>query len=98
MSEGGDEDPDARLRRLEAELDRARHAVAALQRLAFALKELVPRAFEEGFRRRVPEREEPWLIDWLASESKRALEPLLPSTRIPRDPPGVHRDRDDPPE
>ena len=68
---------DARVAQLEAELDRERHARAALQRLAFALKELVPRAFEEGFKRRVPDTDEPWLIDWLQSESKRALEPML---------------------
>jgi len=68
---------DDKVRALEAELDRARHAVAAFQRLAFALKELVPRAFEEGFKARVPTTEEPWLIDWLQSESKRALEPML---------------------
>lgn len=62
---------------LEARLSRAMHALGALQRLTFALKELVPKAFEEGFRRRLPETEEPWLIDWLQSDTKRALEPLL---------------------
>lgn len=67
----------ARIAALEQELDRARHAIGALQRLAFALKELVPRAFEEGFKRRVPDVEEPWLVDWLQSESKRALEPIV---------------------
>lgn len=72
----------ARIAALEAELDRMKHAVGALQRLAFALKELVPRAFEEGFKRRVPDTDEPWLVDWLQSESKRALEPLLPSRRV----------------
>ena len=83
MSDGapdeGDDDGDesGEVARLERELDRARHAIHALQRLAFALKELVPRAFEEGFRRRVPEREEPWLVDWLQSDAKRALEPLM---------------------
>lgn len=70
-------DAQRRIAALEAELDRARHAVGALQRLAFALKELVPRAFEEGFNRRVPDAVEPWLLDWLQSDSKRALEPLL---------------------
>lgn len=70
-------DQDARVERLERELDRARHGLVALQRLVFALKELVPKAFEEGFQRRLPEHEEPWLIDWLQSDSKRALEPLL---------------------
>lgn len=72
---------DERIAQLEAELDRERHARAALLRLAFALKELVPRAFEEGFKRRVPDTDEPWLIDWLQSESKRALEPLLQGSR-----------------
>lgn len=71
------EDERARIAALEQELDRARHAMGALQRLAFALKELVPRAFEEGFKRRVPDVEEPWLVDWLQSESKRALEPIV---------------------
>jgi len=82
MSDPGDTTPTAtdeqrRIAALEAELDRARHAIAALQRLAFALKELVPRAFEEGFNRRAPDAIEPWLVDWLQSDSKRALEPLL---------------------
>lgn len=66
---------------LEARLSRAMHAVGALQRLTFALKELVPKAFEEGFRRRLPETEEPWLIDWLQSDTKRALEPLVSGAR-----------------
>jgi hypothetical protein len=66
---------------LEARYSRAMHAVSALQRLTFALKELVPRAFEEGFKRRVPDTEEPWLIDWLQSDTKRALEPLLAGRR-----------------
>lgn len=77
MSDGAAPKRSTREAELERELDRARHAIAALQRLAFALKELVPRAFEEGFKRRVPEREEPWLVDWLQSDSKRALEPLV---------------------
>ena len=64
---------DERIASLEAELDRMKHAVGALQRLAFALKELVPRAFEEGFKRRVPDTEEPWLVDWLQSETKQRL-------------------------
>lgn len=75
---------------LRLRLSRALHALGALQRLSFALKELVPRAFEEGFRRRVPDQEEPWLIDWLQSESRRALEPLLagaPGPRPPASPP-----------
>lgn len=77
---------------LEAELDRARHTIAALQRLAFALKELVPRAFEEGFKARVPDGDEPWLIDWLQSESKRALEPMVRGGAVhppARDPQGT---------
>jgi hypothetical protein len=74
---------------LRARLSRALHAVGALQRLTFALKELVPKAFEEGFRMRAPDTEEPWLIDWLQSESRRALEPLLAGMAprpAPRDP------------
>ena len=78
---------DERIAALEAELDRIKHAVGALQRLAFALKELVPRAFEEGFRRRIPDTEEPWLVDWLQSDSKRALEPLVRGAPAPRTPP-----------
>jgi len=66
---------------LEQRLSRAMHALGAMQRLSFALKELVPRAFEEGFKRRVPDAEEPWLIDWLQSDTKRALEPLLAGRR-----------------
>lgn len=62
---------------LRERLIRAMHAIGALQRLSFALKELVPKAFEEGFRSRLPAVEEPWLIDWLYSESRRALDPLL---------------------
>ena len=61
MSAPSSDGPDGgaqRVRELEAELDRARHAVA-------------------GFKRRLPDSEEPWLIDWLQSESKRALEPML---------------------
>lgn len=42
------------------------------------LKELVPKAFEEGFRRRAPEVEEPWLIDWLQSDVKKRLETIVP--------------------
>lgn len=72
-----DDERDKKLALLAAELDRARHAISALQRLAYALKELVPRAFEEGFNRRVPDAVEPWLVDWLQSDARRALEPLL---------------------
>ena len=79
---------DERIAALEAELDRMKHAVGALQRLAFALKELVPRAFEEGFRRRIPDTEEPWLVDWLQSETKQRLETLVPKpARMLGDPP-----------
>jgi hypothetical protein len=62
---------------LHERLDRAEHALLAMQRLIVALRELVPKAFEEGFRKRNPEVEEPWLIDWLSSETKRALDPLF---------------------
>jgi len=72
---------------LRERLSRAMHAIGALQRLSFALKELVPKAFEEGFRSRLPAVEEPWLIDWLQSESRRALEPLLSGMPSPRVPP-----------
>jgi len=64
---------------MHARLDRAEHALLAMQRLVVALRELVPRAFEEGFRKRNPEIEEPWLVDWLGSDTKRVLEPLFGS-------------------
>lgn len=79
---------------LEARLSRAMHALGAMQRLSFALKELVPKAFEEGFRRRLPETEEPWLIDWLQSDTKRALEPLLSGARRPEPQPEPQKDAD----
>ena len=71
----------ARAAALEREKD---HAVTALQqswRLIAHLRGLVARSFEEGFRARAPEAEEPWLIDWLGSDAKRELEALLPRPR-----------------
>ena len=62
---------------LHLRLDKAEHALLAMQRLVVALRELVPKAFEEGFRKRNPEVDEPWLIDWLGSDTKRILEPLF---------------------
>lgn len=65
------------LEALRAELDRERHARQALARLVILLREMVPGAFQEGFRMRQPEVEEPWLLDWLQSETKAALDPLF---------------------
>lgn len=71
---------------LHARLDRAEHALLAMQRLVVLLRELVPRAFEEGFRRRAPG-DEPWLVDWLTSDAKRALDPLFgPRPETPPEP------------
>lgn len=53
---------------------RLRHVEEALK----AVRGLVPTAFEEGFRRANPDPEEPWLADWLMSDSKQALEAIFP--------------------
>jgi hypothetical protein len=87
------ESPEARIAALQAELDRAAHAFQAIKRLAMLLRELVPRAFEEGFKRRLPDVEEPWLVDWLQSETKRIYDAVItssasqgPPSRLPGDP------------
>lgn len=46
------------------------------------LKSLVPKAFEEGFKRRVPDTEEPWLVDWLQSDTKARLETIAPKPKL----------------
>lgn len=68
---------EAEIQRLKERLSRAEHTTLAMQRLVVLMKELVPKAFEEGFRKRNPDVEEPWLLDWLSSDTKRALEPLF---------------------
>ena len=42
------------------------------------LRKLVTDAFIEGFRSRQPDQEEPWLADWIVSESKQRLEAIFP--------------------
>ncbi|PIE18766.1 MAG: hypothetical protein CSA66_03840 [Proteobacteria bacterium] len=71
----------------ERERDRAIHALQVSLQLVARLKRLVGDAFEEGFRRRDPAHEVPWLVDWLQSDSKRDLDAMLgrrPSKGDPR--------------
>ncbi len=51
-------------------LRRVEHAVVAM-------RELVPEAFKEGFAKRLPDSAEPWLADWLTSDTKAALEHIV---------------------
>jgi len=81
---------EARVLALQAELDRAAHAFQAIKRLAMLMRELVPRAFEEGFRLRSPEVEEPWLVDWLQSETKRIYDAVITSSASQGPPPHLH--------
>lgn len=69
---------------LKWKYDRAVQLAEHMRHVIVALKDLVPKAFEEGFRLRVPDTEEPWLIDWLQSETKRRLDVVMP--RPPRPP------------
>lgn len=66
---------------LAARLDKAAGLLLHLQHLVTVLDQLVPKAFEEGFRRRQPEQEEPWLIDWLGSDTRAELHRILPRGR-----------------
>jgi len=86
------ESPEARIAALQAELDRAAHAFQAIKRLAMLMRELVPRAFEEGFKRRVPDVEEPWLVDWLQSETKRIYDAVIASSASQGPPARLHGD------
>lgn len=70
---------------VRAKYQRLLHLAESMRHVLLQLKDLVPKAFEEGFRRRAPEQEEPWLIDWLQSDTKRRLEALMP--RPPGGPP-----------
>lgn len=67
---------------LRYKYDRVLQLAEHMRHVIVHMKELVPKAFEEGFRRRMPEAEEPWLVDWLQSDVKRQLDTLLP--RPPR--------------
>ncbi len=58
---------------------RLRHVEEALS----AVRGLVPKAFEEGFRRGNPKPEEPWLADWLVSDTKQELEAVFPRRPAP---------------
>ena len=71
---------------LEARLAKAAGLLVHLQHLVTVLDQLVPKAFEEGFRRRHPEQEEPWLVDWLASETRAELHRILPRGRAAHPP------------
>jgi hypothetical protein len=66
---------------LEARLAKAADLLVHLQHLVTVLDQLVPKAFEEGFRRRHPEQEEPWLVDWLGSATRAELHRILPRGR-----------------
>ena len=78
------EDPIETRAKYERLLTLAEH----MRHVIVALKDLVPKAFEEGFRRRAPDQEEPWLVDWLQSETKQRLETLVPKpARMLGDPP-----------
>jgi len=79
-------DHDDALRALEDERDQAVHAVQELFRLVAHLRGLVARSFEEGFRARDPDSDEPWLIDWLASEARQELDRLVPRRAHGEDP------------
>lgn|GEM_PF-2367768 len=54
-------------------LMRLRHVEEAV----VALRKLVPESFKEGFAKRVPDAEEPWLADWLTSDTKQQLEAMF---------------------
>ena len=62
-------------------LMRLRHVEEAV----VALRSLVPEAFKEGFARRLPGSDEPWLADWLTSETRVQLEALVPPSKPPKD-------------
>jgi len=68
---------------VRAKYTRLLHLAESMRHVLLQVKDLVPKAFEEGFRRRAPDQEEPWLVDWLQSDTKRRLETLMPR------PPGV---------
>ncbi len=78
------------LRSLRARVDALEHENANLRELVQTLRRMVGEAFEEGFRARVPDAEEPWLVDWLQSQSKLRLGEFFERPRGPE----AHEDRD----
>jgi len=62
-----------RLRTITGERDQAREQLGHAAHIIERLRHLVGEAFEEGFRARLPDSEEPWLVDWLQSTAKREL-------------------------
>lgn len=73
----GDDRDHAGLDEVTAERDHALRALEHLLPLLQQLRVLVGHAFEEGFRAAHPDPEEPWLVDWLQSRSKRQLDRLM---------------------
>jgi hypothetical protein len=71
------------LRSLRARVDALEHENAHLRELVQTLRRMVGDAFEEGFRARVPDTEEPWLVDWLQSQSKSRLADYFERPRTP---------------
>ncbi|TNF30993.1 MAG: carbamoyl-phosphate synthase large subunit [Deltaproteobacteria bacterium] len=75
-----------RLRTVTGERDQARDQLGHAARVIEALRHLVGQAYEEGFRARLPESEEPWLVDWLQSGAKAELGRLVaPKVLRPED-------------
>lgn len=65
------------MRALQQRLAALEHEQTHLLELIGSLKSLVGDAFAEGFRVRLPDQEEPYLIDWLQSQSKAQLAELF---------------------
>jgi hypothetical protein len=64
------------MRALQARCEALGHEKAALAEQVATLRDLVGRAFAEGFRARVPDHDEPWLADWLLSSARTELAQL----------------------
>jgi len=64
------------MRSLQQRVSTLEHEQTHLLELIGSLKGLVGDAFAEGFRMRLPDLEEPYLIDWLQSQSKSRLADL----------------------
>jgi len=62
-----------RIRTITGERDQARDQLEHAGQLIDALRRLVGAAYEEGFKARVPDSDEPWLVDWLRSSAKGEL-------------------------
>lgn len=80
MADDGPDKLARELERLPAEqlLARVVHRLRHVEETVAALRGLVPKAFAEGFQRRAPDQDEPWLADWLTSDAKQELEALVP--------------------